>query len=284
MQGGGRKPLLTLEEESNVINWIKQNRELKIAINTYSLLLYIQKIKPDITSSKEHAKIQLVYRFLKRNGFVLRKACHIGQPLPRNYEDLFLMFQKKIILAKKMLDINENSFDRLINIDETPIYMDMPETKTIDFKGKKGIDIYTFGADKVRISAILSIVGNGNKLPPILVFKAKKNGRLENELNTLPIVRDKKIFVYCQENAWCNTDIFLNWFKKIYLNYELFKIKKKCLLILDKAPSHCTNTILEFLNDNKIKRVFIPGGLTSKLQPLDLLVNNPFKEKLKKKI
>ena len=38
LPGGGRKPLLTLEEESNVINWIKQNRELKIAINTYSVL------------------------------------------------------------------------------------------------------------------------------------------------------------------------------------------------------------------------------------------------------
>ena len=115
-----------------------------------------------------------------------------------------------------------------------------------------------------------------------MVFKAKKNGRLENELNTLPIVRDKKIFVYCQENAWSDTDIFLSWLKNIYLNYELFKIKKKCLLILDKAPSHCTNTILEFLNDNKIKRVFIPGGLTRKLQPLNLSVNKPFKEKLKK--
>ena len=181
-----------------------------------------------------------------------------------------------------MLDINGNSFDRLMNIDETPIYMDMPETKTIDFKGKKEIDIYTFGADKVRISAILSQVGNGNKLPHILVFKAKKKGRLENELNTLPIVRDKKIFVYCQENAWRDTDIFLNWLKNIYLNYELLKIKKKFLLILDKVPNHCRNTILEFLKDNKIKRVFIPGGLTLKLQPLDLSVNKPYKEKLKK--
>ena len=36
-----------------------------------------------------------------------------------------------------MLDINENNFDRLINIDETPIYMDMPEIKTIDFKRKR---------------------------------------------------------------------------------------------------------------------------------------------------
>ena len=161
--------------------------------------------------------------------------------------------------------------------------MDMPETKTVDIKENKEIDIYTFGADKVRISVLLSIAGNGNKLPPILVFKAKKNGRFENDLNSLQIVKDKKIFVYCQGNAWCDTDIFLNWLKNIYLNYELIKIKKKCLLILDKAPSHCTNTIIDFLNNNKIKRVFIPGGLTRKLQPLDLSVNKPLKEKLKKK-
>ena len=47
-----------------------------VAINTYSILLYIQKIKPTITSSKEHAKMQLVYRFLKRNGFVLKSMSY----------------------------------------------------------------------------------------------------------------------------------------------------------------------------------------------------------------
>lgn len=36
------------------------------------------------------------------------------------------------------------------------------------------------------------------------------------------------------------------------------------------------------MNKNEIKRIFIPGGLTRKLQPLDIAVNKPFKDNLKK--
>ena len=54
------------------------------------------------------------------------------------------------------------------------------------------------------------------------------------------------------------------------------------LLIVDKAPSHLNKKLIIFLNDNKIKRVFIPGGLTSKLLPIDVIVNKPYKDYLKK--
>ena len=37
------------------------------------------------------------------------------------------------------------------------------------------------------------------------------------------------------------------------------------------------------MNEQKIKRIFIPGGLTRKLQPLDIGINKQFKESLRKK-
>ena len=41
--------------------------------------------------------------------------------------------------------------------------------------------------------------------------------------------------------------------------------------------------ILEHLNNKNIKRIFIPGGLTRKLQPLNVVaVNKPFKDYIKK--
>lgn len=53
----------------------------------------------------------------------------------------------------------------------------------------------------MRISLILGVTGNGFKLPPVLIFKAKKDGRLEETLNELDLVKPKKIYVYWQENA-----------------------------------------------------------------------------------
>ena len=72
-------------------------------------------------------------------------------------------------------------------------------------------------------------------------------------------------------------------FNYIYINYETYKIKLNCLLILGKAPSHFSDLILDFLDDKNIKRIFIPGELTRKLQALDLSINKPFKENFKKK-
>ena len=39
--GVGRKAFLSEEEQSNIINWIKQNRDLKISIDTFATGLCI---------------------------------------------------------------------------------------------------------------------------------------------------------------------------------------------------------------------------------------------------
>ena len=56
---------------------------------------------------------------------------------------------------------------------------------------------------------------------------------------------------------------------------------KKCLLILDKAPSHIDYDILEKFNLNKIHYVYIPGGLTRYLEPLDIGIKKAFKSAVK---
>ncbi len=59
-------------------------------------------------------------------------------------------------------------------------------------------------------------------------------------------------------------------------------MKKKCLLIFDKAPSHIDIEILAKIKINNTYWIFVPGGLTRYLQPLDIGVNKVFKEALKK--
>ena len=73
----------------------------------------------------------------------------------------------------------------------------MPANTAIEKKGTNNIEVYTFGGEKVRISLILGVSGNGYKLPPVLIFKAKKDGRLKKTLNELELVRQKKIYIYC---------------------------------------------------------------------------------------
>ena len=53
--------------------------------------------------------------------------------------------------------------------------------------------------------------------------------------------------------------------------------------MLDKAPSHISSSIINYLQDKKIEFSFIPGKLTRFLQPLDIGINKSFKEQLRNK-
>ncbi len=76
---------------------------------------------------------------------------------------------------------------------------------------------------------------------------------------------------------------FLKWYKNIFLHYKKFIAKKPCLLILDKAPSHYNDKKSNEFNINRTNFIYIPGGFTRYLQPLDIGINMPFKKALQMK-
>ena len=52
---------------------------------------------------------------------------------------------------------------------ETPFFMNIASTKTIARIGSKEV-IKTHGQEKMHVTAILCIIADGTKLPPMLVF------------------------------------------------------------------------------------------------------------------
>jgi len=177
----------------------------------------------------------------------------------------------------------DDNIECLINVDETPCYIENPSKETIDIKGVKKVEIITYGKEKCRLTAILAISASGEKLPPMLILKGKTGKKKENILNNLDLVKDKKIFVKCQDNSWCTAELFKFWIKDIFIPYQNNIVKKKCLLIFDRATTHLTTEILDYLQFLNIKYVLIPAGFTRFLQPLDVAINKPFKIGLKHK-
>jgi hypothetical protein len=51
------------------------------------------------------------------------------------------------------------------------------------------------------------------------------------------------------------------------------------VLLLDSCRAHITPEIKSIVS-NYSRKAVIPGGLTKKLQPLDIAVNKPFKDNL----
>lgn len=53
------------------------------------------------------------------------------------------------------------------------------------------------------------------------------------------------------------------------------------LLTLDSFKAHTTDNITKMLKEHSTTHCVVPGGCTSKLQPLDVSINKPFKQILK---
>ena len=83
-----------------------------------------------------------------------------------------------------------------------------------------------------------------------MIFKGKEENKIEKDLSKLNEIKNKKIYAICQPKVWCDANIFLKLYYNIFLNYEQRIIKKKCLLIIDKSPSHYNHKVLEEFKKN----------------------------------
>ena len=139
-----------------------------------------------------------IYRFLERNNFSFPKSTHIGQALLLNTINIASNFLSSVFNSKYSMKYTE---DLLGNMDETPLNINMALNYSISQKGRRSIIVRTQSQDKCHVSVILTIIANGVKLPPYLIFKEKQNGKIIKELNNNIYVKMKKIFVDCNSNA-----------------------------------------------------------------------------------
>ena len=80
---------------------------------------------------------------------------------------------------------------------------------TISKIGEKSVTVRNFGKEKMRISAVLCVLVDGSKLPPLIIFRGKTNGPKEDELKKNKYVTKGEIVVKYQPNELTDHDIFM---------------------------------------------------------------------------
>jgi len=71
----------------------------------------------------------------------------------------------------------------LLNMNETPVWFDMPSTYTVTRKGTRHVTLRATSNEKKRITVVLACKSNGEKLPPVVILKTKFNGVVPPETN-----------------------------------------------------------------------------------------------------
>ena len=130
----------------------------------------------------------------------------------------------------------------------------------------------------MRISVLLCIEADGKKLPPFLVFKGEKEKIKEKKLQAYSKSKGNKVYISCQENAWCNAEIFLKWLKIIFFNNRVISNSINKIVIMDRATSHYHHDLVKLFKENNSRYLLIPPGLTPFIQPLDVSINDLLKK------
>lgn len=262
------------EIENELGKWIKAlRRELKVVTRAMIQLKAASLAKttkymalyPNIDSFRWSSK--WLDGFMRRFKFSNRRKTTVAQRLPEDLEEKCQEFLSYVHYKR----INYNYPAALIgNMDETPLTFDLPRNTTIDQTGNKTISIRTCGYEKSGFTVVLSCMADGKKLPPMIIFKLKKIPRL-----TFP----SGVIVRTNSEGWMNAEEMLYWIETVWDKRSMIK-DPRSLLVMDSFRGHLVPSVKSRFIEKHTDLAIIPGGLTSKIQPLDVSINKSFKSKV----
>ena len=188
----------------------------------------------------------------------------LAQELLATLEERITAFRSQLRRLKEI-----NHFEIVGNMNKTPLYFDIVPSRILEQRGKKSIIVRTTGSEKRHLTVTLCVLHDGDVLPALAIFKGKR-----------PLqIRAQDVFVRTQEKAWMDENLMLDW---IDLVWEPATERKRALLVLDSFSAHITNDVKKRLKEINTIPIVIPGGSTSKIQPLDVSLNKPFKAFVRK--
>lgn len=160
------------------------------------------------------------------------------------------------------------------NADRTPVYFDMPTRTTVATKGAKDVRLLTTGHEHTRFTVRLCCTADGTKLPPYIVFHRKTLPKNEQFPNN--------VIIRVNEKGFMNEAMVKEWFQAVWMKRSGADMHLPNMLVLDSFRGHICPAIKEALQKANTDLVIIPGGIMSQLQPLDVAVNKPFKDRVAK--
>ena len=91
------------------------------------------------------------------------------------------------------------------------------------------------------------------------------------------------VVVHNHLKGWMDESRVKIWIEKVWRARPGGFANTQSLLVWHSFSAHLTDTVKQQLRENKTATAVIPGGLTSLVQPLDVCLNKPFKDRLREK-
>ena len=276
LQPGRPSKLLHLQEQ--LLRWVDEQRKLDIGINYTQVAVKAATLDETFRLLPPERQYEIVRRMCRANGIVVRRRTYLAQQRPD--ETVQLAYNWMFYMRPLCLPVHRKF---IINMDETPCPFNLPPTTTLARRNSPSVIIRRTGSGTVRATVALSVCSDGTKIRPMIIFKGRPNGRIQrNELGHHPA--SCCVHLTVQDNAWMDNDKMQEWIEYCLVPHIQQRAPNSTvILILDSFSAHESVRTTTRLNELGVSLHLIPGGITPHVQPCDVGVNKPFKDRLRRK-
>ncbi|KAF4083566.1 hypothetical protein AMELA_G00143600 [Ameiurus melas] len=256
--------------EDQLEQCIIEQRTAGRSVSTVTIRLKAITIAQDMKIEHFQGGPSWCFHFMKRRHLSIRARTTVAQQLPADYKEKLAIFHT--YCSNKITD-KKIQPNHITNMDEVPLTFDIPVNHTVEKKGTNTVSIRTTGHEKSAFTVVLGCHGNGQKLPPMVIFKRK----------TLPKEKfPARVILKANQKGWMDEEKMREWLREVYVKrLDVFFHASPSLLICDSMRAHLTATVKNEVKQMNSELAIIPGGLTKELQPLGIGVNRAFKVKLR---
>ena len=256
--GGDRKAKLP-DMEEQLATWITDQRAQHLRVTSSGIqkkALQLHLGEEEFTTSRGWLE-----KFFRRYNFSLRRRTTVCQKLPQDYVPKIVTF---IIRIRKMREMKQYPLASIGNMDETPLWMDMPGDTTVASVDERSIPIRTSGHEKSHVTVILTAFADGRKLQPFVVFKG---------IHPVPeLARVPGVVVRLSRNGWMNEALTVEWLDAVWGRLSF----RRRLLVWDayRYVYVCVYTILHikyYCYHNLCHRCHMTESMLTKQPQLTLL-------------
>ena len=194
------------------------------------------------------------------------------------FKELKCAFLNDVKITMEMEDIPA---ELILNWDQTGIRIVPSSNWTMEVQGAKRVGIIGVG-DKWQITAIFCGSLTGDFLPLQVIYSAKTS-------------RCHPRFQFPQDwnithspNHWSNEQTMIEYISEVIVPYvenvrDLIKEVKPALVVMDNFKGQINDKVNALLEENDIHVCLLPANTTNRLQPMDISVNKPAKDFLRRK-
>ena len=266
------------EFDEYILNEFKKRRDRGLLVNGVLIQAIAMQGPHYLKAADFRASNGWLYRFLKRNKITRRRTTHRTMAVIDNLNREIRSYFSTIETLK---DYAEDII--FVNFDETPLPYDLSSNYTYHFAGEKDVPFLSHPQSKTQATATLCIASNGDILPPLLTFvyayQGKSARKFPRKYEKYQNITNPH-FVRFSDSGFNKDWILQDYVEKVILAWKS-RQNKEVVLIIDQAKCHMSHDFIHYLDTLKMTYIFIPSGYTSVLQPLDVVINKPFKDEMR---